>query len=103
MALTVSQALAAFAGNTLADGTEIADAGRLVAESIDALLPLVTAGRIAGIALTNGGHPPIMVTPAQRTANATVLALITTPHTLQQRLTAAEANPSHPGMDAAAG
>ena len=70
MALTVSQALAAFAGNTLAVGTIIADTGRLVAESIDALLPLVTAGKIAGITLTNGGRPAMVVTPAQRTTDA---------------------------------
>ena len=91
MALTVTQALTAFAGNTLADGTIIADAGRLVAEKIDALLPLVTAGKIAGIQLTNGGRPSMIVTAAQRSADATVLALITTPHSLQQRVSATEA------------
>ncbi len=92
MALTVSQALAAFASDTLPNGTIIADTGRLVAENIDALLPLVTAGKIAGIELTNGGRPSIVVTSAQRTADATVLALITTPFTLEQRITAAAAS-----------
>lgn len=48
MALTVPQALSAFASDTLANGTIIADSSRLVAENIDALLPLVTPARSPG-------------------------------------------------------
>ncbi len=91
MALTVAQALTQFSGNTLADGSIIADTGRLVAENIAALHPLVLANKIASIQLTNGGRTAVMVTSAEVAAFLQVLDRIAGPYSLQLRLTAAEA------------
>jgi len=86
--MTVVQALAIGGGPPI--GTRIVDTARDVAENIDALRVLVTAGQIAGIDLSNGGRPSMAVTPAQFAANGSVLALITTPFTLQQSVTGAQ-------------
>lgn len=89
--LTVAQALAAFAGNTLADGTYIADNARQFAEFFDDLLPLAAAGKLAGVVITNGGRPQVVLTPAQLAAGNSLLGLVSGPFSLQQRIAAADA------------
>ncbi|MCC6719083.1 MAG: hypothetical protein IT555_14470 [Acetobacteraceae bacterium] len=89
--LTAAAAITAFGAGTLPAGSIIADTARTIAANIDALLPLANSGLLTGIALRNGGRPTMVVTPAQATADAAVLALVTSPYVMTQRLTAAQA------------
>ncbi len=89
--LSISAALLAFGGGTLASGTQISDTAFNLGANIDALLPMVQQGLIAGISLTNGDTPLVVITPSQATTDAAVLALVSTPYNLGQRITAAAA------------
>ncbi len=94
--LSIAAALAAFGAGTMATGTRILDTAQAVGVQLDALRPLVQAGKIAGIDLRDGGVPAIAITPAEATGNTGVLALIAGAHAVHQRISATQAAGASP-------
>ena len=89
---TVSSLLSAFnTPGTLTAPVVLSDTTTRIDANLDALQAVVNAGLISAVTLRNGGRPTLALTQAQVVADAGVLALITSPYLLSQRITAAEA------------
>ncbi len=86
--ISVAAALSAFSAGQLGSAATVADSAAAVASNLDALQTLAAGGKLASIALTDPGIPVLTVTPAQLTADATVLHDISGNFTVEETASA---------------